>query len=71
MLQLKTIESSPSPLKNTSALTTANAVKLSQSNTSINSMSMNMNTSTDVDSLYPKPFVVLYFNIINVYNEVC
>ncbi|ORX77586.1 COG complex component [Anaeromyces robustus] len=64
--KLKSIESSPSPLKNTSALMSANAIKLSQSNTSISSM----NTSNEVDSFNPKPYVVLYFNIINIYNEV-
>jgi len=64
--KLKTIESSPSPLKNTSALTSVNAIKLSQSNTSINAM----NTSNDSDSLYPKSFVVLYFNLINIYNDI-
>ncbi|ORX57178.1 COG complex component [Piromyces finnis] len=65
-MQIKSIESSPSPLKNASALTSASAIKMSQSNTGIN----NMNTSTDADLLYPKPFVVLYFNIINIYNEI-
>lgn len=64
--KLKSIESSPSPLKNISVLTSPNAIKLSQSNTSISAM----NSSSDNDSMYPKAHVVLYFNIINIYNEI-
>jgi len=64
---LKTIESSPSPLKNTSALASANTLKMSHSNLNINSMN---NSNDALDPSYPKSFVVLYFNIINIYNEV-
>jgi len=65
--KLKTIESSPSPLKNTSALANANSLKMSHSNMNINTMT---NSNDAIDPSYPKSFVVLYFNIINIYNEV-